>query len=278
MMNSDALKIGNIKNETYDLIVSDQIENNNMLKQATELYYKSLLHSHRVQHQMSDVFDEMLKNSLDSLSNKIPEIPESLKTSETHEIPEISKTPEVPEIPEISETYEIPEISDTPEIQEISEISEAPEISDTPEIPGISEISETPEVPEVCETPEIPEIINEMQESIDHDYCLPKTIENESKMIKLSCTKCEFVAKSPSALVTHFKSHRQCEICGQKFKGQFSSTYYKNHMGTHKVKTGKIYNCDLCNKAFKYMSYYERHKPGCLKKSVKSKVLSLSDL
>ena len=34
--NSDALKIGKIKTETYDLIVGDQIENNNILKQATE--------------------------------------------------------------------------------------------------------------------------------------------------------------------------------------------------------------------------------------------------
>jgi len=97
-----------------------------------------------------------------------------------------------------------------------------------------------------------------------------------------NCAKCHFQTEFVPMLIRHLKSHYKCRLCGEKFQGDNGFRSLKRHIVSHQQKYPKVpkpkisikssrkivkdnpYDCSMCGKSFKFLSYFNRH--GCITK------------
>ena len=57
----------------------------------------------------------------------------------------------------------------------------------------------------------------------------------------------------------NLRSLHQCDQCPKTFSGNQAKRNLERHLKKHELKTVNSYNCDECDKSFKFHSYLKRH-------------------
>ena len=91
------------------------------------------------------------------------------------------------------------------------------------------------------------------------------TPENESieEITIYECEKCSFQSTSVKVWRNHVKTHFECDQCSETFSGNQGKRNYERHMKKHTPKPQKDpkrFQCDKCDKSFKFLSYLKRHR------------------